>query len=371
MILLLANRITSHIFFQGAHLLCVLEWLKLIPVTNDDAGYPSKCTSTRHETNEKTSSEGSSDENKRSASASASASPTMLTVSSTSITPAMRIFPIASFLGVYVPKEFATVYISIVAAMLYLSANVNANVNHSTTRIQNTSRHTLHGLLYLTLSFHHWMQLSHRSFSHTLYLLSIVWNCDTGALLAGRMGKMIFKSKDVVGDVMCRFHIGKRLVKFVKDISPSKSMTGFGGGIALGMWTACSLPEYMVRCSVSIASLKGTCIGIDTTSTCIDIDKYLHMDVHQIESGLLDFDMNGNGNGIMWAGSTSMSTGGRRLVVGFILSLCAIAGDLVESAVKRQAGKKDSGKMLPGHGGILDRFDSTFLAVGVYLCFLM
>ena len=51
------------------------------------------------------------------------------------------------------------------------------------------------------------------------------------------------------------------------------------------------------------------------------------------------------------------------IIMGILVGIAAPLGDLVESAIKRFAGVKDSGQILPGHGGILDRFDSILFTV--------
>lgn len=58
------------------------------------------------------------------------------------------------------------------------------------------------------------------------------------------------------------------------------------------------------------------------------------------------------------------------LAVGALVGIVAPLGDLVESALKRDAGVKDSSGLVPGHGGILDRFDSALFSVPAFYYYL-
>ncbi len=104
------------------------------------------------------------------------------------------------------------------------------------------------------------------------------------------------------------YFVGKALgkVKLCPSISPNKSMEGFLGGLALGV---------------------------------------------VVSAGF-------------WVNMLGMGIG-KAFALGLILVVVSVAGDLGESAIKRAVGVKDSGQILPGHGGILDRIDALLPSVPV------
>jgi CDP-diglyceride synthetase len=173
-------------------------------------------------------------------------------------------------------------------------------------------RHWAVGLLVVTLPFRVWLQVAPHDFPSTISVLLVVWNCDTGALVVGRVTQTLGFSRLPVP-------------QWIHRISPAKSVEGFVGGMVGGTWTAVSWVPLLIRTA-----------SLDTTR---------------------DFDQ-------LWETRQS------RLLLGVSLSFLAIVGDLFESAIKRQSQSKDSGSILPGHGGVLDRFDSSLLAIMLYHCLL-
>ena len=56
---------------------------------------------------------------------------------------------------------------------------------------------------------------------------------------------------------------------------------------------------------------------------------------------------------------------GRAVALGAVVAVVATVGDLAESAVKRSLGVKDLGRLLPGHGGMMDRVDAMLFTLPV------
>eukprot|EP00956_Cyclotella_meneghiniana_P043726 scaffold284751_cov89-Cyclotella_meneghiniana.AAC.1 len=138
-------------------------------------------------------------------------------------------------------------------------------------------------------------------------LLFVVWMSDTGALIFGRLMKT--SNKEITHQ---KSQHGVFL-SFLKSISPGKTIPGLIGAVITGPISAILYPIDL------------------SNNTTIFSNPLLH-----------------------------------KIYLGLALSVVGIIGDLAESSVKRMSGKKDSGGLLPGHGGVVDRFDSLFTAGIVY-----
>lgn len=91
-----------------------------------------------------------------------------------------------------------------------------------------------------------------------------------------------------------------------------------------------------------------------------------HKTVEGAVAGLIGALLLGGGYGLLFMDINWISA----LIAPLLISVLGQAGDLLESRVKRLAYVKDSGALFPGHGGVLDRFDSIMLAAP-FMCLLL
>ena len=155
------------------------------------------------------------------------------------------------------------------------------------------------------------------SFFYVSFMLSYVYELRTLAY-GGALVVMLFVCSWV--NDTCAYCVGVKLGKhkMTPKLSPKKSVEGLLGGI-------------------TGSAIVGFCYGI-----------FFKKQVYELENAPVIF-----------------------AVCGAIGAVIAVIGDLTASAIKRNNDIKDYGKLIPGHGGILDRFDSIiFTAPVVYYCFI-
>lgn len=119
-----------------------------------------------------------------------------------------------------------------------------------------------------------------------------------------------------IAQSVCGRAVGRR--KLTPRLSPGKTWEGFAGGVVVTALLSVALTPLLAPLDKPAAVFVGSALDVP----------------------------------MLWPA-----------ILGVLLSVCGLLGDLTMSAVKRDVGVKDSGVALPGHGGVLDRIDSlTFTA---------
>ena len=180
--------------------------------------------------------------------------------------------------------------------------------------------YTLFGVIYISYFFSY-ILLIKNDFSNgniiVLMTFILIWTCDISAYLVG-------------------ISIGGRFIKkrLAPEISPKKSFEGAIGGI-LGTFLVAINFHYI--------------FNFFTSKVCTS---FLFFGQCRFDSNFFNF------------------TKVEALMLSIIIALFAELGDLVESKIKREIEIKDSGNLLLGHGGFLDRFDSAFFVLPVVYYFV-
>mmetsp|Transcript_8141 Transcript_8141/g.17585 ORF Transcript_8141/g.17585 Transcript_8141/m.17585 type:complete len:407 (-) Transcript_8141:189-1409(-) len=373
-ILLLRHPITSWLFFQGAHLLCLLEWRALIPPTAAEGDSDDTSTTAARSKNEI--GDGNDNKGDRTEKQTSTNGNTILRAiltklntkeeAANSVSPLSKsmfhLFCCFSLVITVLPTALlplALMFHGIASRFLpHLILLTNTQSSSQTTNNNMNAafftamQHYQFGLLYLSVGFHYILQISKVGGPlHIGNLLFVIWMSDTGALVVGRAMKK--RVRDTNNATIKEVKNGSTdwnqtgfFISFIKSISPGKTLPGMLGAILTGPISALIYPislsapiicESEAQCIIDedVTSI----LSFLSTPTTLHLQNLFHNPYFQ------------------------------KALLGLILSLAGILGDLAESSVKRLSKKKDSGGLLPGHGGIVDRFDSLFVGAVVYYYF--
>jgi phosphatidate cytidylyltransferase len=158
-----------------------------------------------------------------------------------------------------------------------------------------------------------------RGWIFVLFTFLAVWVGDTAAMYVGKsMGRH----------------------KLAPRISPGKTIEGTVASLIFSVGVCCLFGHYVPEIAAALSKA--------------------HLIAEPAQESLL-FDAPAYGRAPLWIAA----------LLAAAINVAAQMGDLLESSLKRGAGVKDSGTLLPGHGGILDRIDALLLALPVaFLLFL-